>query len=280
MRFGTPLYDPYSSPGQWIDLVKKKNHGAAYSPISLEASDSEAIAYGKAAKAANIVISEQGVWSVNCLSYDAAERGKAIAACIRGLELAELLGARCCVALSGSRAEKWDGPHPDNFSEETFRQVVANTQVIIDAVQPKNTFFTMEPMPWTPPYDAKNQLRLLEAVDRPACGVHYDPVNLVYSPDRYYHNGRYIRDFVEALASVLRVVHAKDILLRDTLTLHLDEAMPGQGALDYDTLLSALNGLDPDLPLMAEHLGTAEEYERAEAWIRGKAKALGLSFIA
>jgi sugar phosphate isomerase/epimerase len=279
MRFGAPLLDSYSSPDQWVECLKKRGYGAANSPLSPNATDAEAIAYGKAAKAANIVIADQGAWGLNCLSYDKSQRDKAVAACIRGLELAELLGARCCVALSGSRDEKWDAPHKDNFSEATFDLVVENTRAIIDAVQPKNTFFTLEPMPWTLPYDSESQLKLLEAVDRKAYAVHYDPVNMVYSPDRYYDSGKYIRNFTESLGAFIRVCHAKDVQLLDAYVLQLHERIPGEGEMDYDTLLTSLAALDDDLPVMPEHLHTQEEYDKAEAFIRGRAEALGLAFV-
>jgi sugar phosphate isomerase/epimerase len=279
MRFGAPLLESYSSPDEWVELIKKKGYSAANSPVSPNATDVEALAYGKAAKAADIVIAEQGAWGLNCLSYDKSQRDKAVASCIRGLELAELLGARCCVALSGSRADKWDAPHKDNFSAASFDRVVENTRAIIDAVQPKNTFFTLEPMPWTLPYDSKSQLLLLEAVDRVAYAVHYDPVNLIYSPDRYFNSGSYIRDFIGTLGASIRVCHAKDVQLLDAYVLQLHERIPGEGELDYDALLTSLAALDEDLPVMPEHLHTQAEYDKAEAFIRGRAKALGLSFV-
>jgi len=280
MRFGAPLFESFTSPQEWAEIVVKRNYGAAYSPIGLGASDGEAIAYGKAAKDAGIVIAEQGAWGVNCLSTDVKERDKALAACIRGLELAELLGARCCVALSGSRAQKWDAPHKANFSRGALEDIASNVRKIIDAVDPKNTYYTLEPMPWTLPCDAKSELKLLEMIDRSAYAVHYDPVNMVYSPERYFDSGKFITDFVEELASFIRVVHLKDIMLLDAFVWQLHERVPGDGELDYDTLLTCISKLDPDLPVITEHLSCQEDYDKAEVFIRGRAKELGLEFVA
>ena len=49
---------------------------------------------------------------------------------------------------------------------------------------------------------------------------------------------------------------------------HLDEVPPGQGNLDYRVLLRELDRLDPDTPLMLEHLSTEEEYRQAATYIR------------
>ncbi|MDR2932770.1 MAG: sugar phosphate isomerase/epimerase [Oscillospiraceae bacterium] len=277
MRFGAPILDSYDSPSQWVEIVKRRGYSAANSPLKKGASDADALAYGKAAKDAGIVIAEQGSWHCNCLSRDSAEREAAIAQCIRNLELAELLEARCCVSLSGSRADKWDAPHKDNISDETFDMVVSNAQRIIDAVQPKNTYYAFEPMPWTFPFNAQSQLRLLEAVDRRAYAVHYDPVNLVYSPDRYFKSGQYITNFIEALGPYIRVCHIKDVILLDSYVWQLHERRPGEGELDYDALFTALNKLDPDLPVTTEHLATQDEYDKAEAFIRGRIKKLGIT---
>jgi sugar phosphate isomerase/epimerase len=190
---------------------------------------------------------------------------------IDALALAETVGARCCVNISGSRGAKWDGPDPRNFTRETFDLVVENTRRIIDAVKPRSTFYTLECMPWMVPDSAESYLDLIAAIDRPAFGVHFDPVNLISSPHLYFGNGAFIRDFVARLGPHIRSVHAKDILLRENLTVHLDEVRPGLGGLDYPAFLRALAALDPDLPVMLEHLPAEEDYLLAAAHIRSVA---------
>ncbi len=103
-------------------------------------------AFEKAAREANIIISEVGAWS-NPISKNEKERKEAIKKCKDSLALADLIGAGCCVNISGSRGEKWDGPHPENLSRETFDLIVQTTREIIDEVKPVRTFFTLETMP-------------------------------------------------------------------------------------------------------------------------------------
>ncbi|MBC7807915.1 MAG: TIM barrel protein, partial [Akkermansiaceae bacterium] len=100
------------------------------------------------------------------------------------MELAERIGARCCVNIAGSRGDRWDDPHPANLSEKTFDLVVETVRDIIDAVQPRHAFYCLETMPWIYLDSPDNYLRILQAVDRPQFGMHLHPVNMIGSPQR------------------------------------------------------------------------------------------------
>jgi sugar phosphate isomerase/epimerase len=144
-------------------------------------------------------------------------------------------------------------------------------------VKPSRTFYTLEPMPWAFPDSADSYLRLIRAVDRKAFAVHFDAVNLICSPQRYFNNAAVIRECFEKLAPYIRSCHAKDILLGEKLTVHLEEVRPGMGALNYHAFLEELNKLNPDTPLMVEHLQTPLEYVLAATHIRSTARKMGVS---
>jgi len=205
-------------------------------------------------------------------------RKAALEKCRRQLALADRIGARCCVNITGSRGEKWDGPSADNYTCETFDMIVETTRAIIDDVKPTRTYFTLETMPWAYPDSPDSYARLFEAIDRKRFAVHLDPVNLVCSPQRYYGNAALIRECFKKLGPHIKSCHAKDILLHPRLTTHLDEVRPGTGGLDYATFLKELSKLT-DVPLMLEHLPNAEEYTKAAEHIRGVARDVGLSFV-
>ena len=66
--------------------------------------------------------------------------------------------------------------------------------------------------------------------------------------------------------------NAKDIIIREDIgTPHLSELRPGLGKLDYNVFLKELSKLK-NVPLMIEHLQTAEEYCLAADYIRSVAK--------
>jgi sugar phosphate isomerase/epimerase len=271
MRLGSPLPQTWDSPEEWVQTLRAHGLRAAYWPEDADET------YAEAARAAEIVIAEIGAWQVNPISRDDAERARAIAYCQQRLELAERVGARCCVNVAGSRGEAWDAPHPDNLSADTFALIVDSVREIVDAVQPSRTVYTLEPMPFTLPDSAESYLELLRAIDRPAFGVHLDPVNLINSPAKFYANGPFLREVFAQLGPHIKSVHAKDIVLEPTLTVRLTEVRPGLGVLDYRTFLTEMERLDLDTPILVEHLGSAEEYAAAVAHIRDVAASMGLS---
>lgn len=275
LRLGGPTFEKYNNPDGWVSVLKKLGYSAAYCPIGAEADDDVVNAYARAAKEADIIISEVGAWS-NPISPDEKTRRAALEKCRRQLALADHIGARCCVNIAGSRSESWDGPSELNLTEETFEMIVETTRAIIDDVKPSRTYFTLETMPWAYPDSPDSYLRLLKAIDRKHFAVHLDPVNLVCSPQRYFRNGELIRECFEKLGPYIQSCHAKDILLQRKLTTHLDEVRPGLGGLDYATFLKELSKR-PDVPLMLEHLPNAEEYRLAAEHIRSVAREVRVS---
>jgi len=276
MRLGGPVFRKNDSPEAWAAAVRQAGYRAAYCPLQGGADDAIVAAYAKAAREADIVIAEVGAWS-NPLSVDAEKRAAAIEKCRKGLDLADRIGARCCVNIAGSRGAKWDGPDARDLTGETFEMIVAVVRDIIDAVKPTRSFYTLEPMPWMYPDSPDSYLRLIEAIDRPMFAVHLDPVNMICSPQRYFANAAFIVECFAKLGPWIKSCHAKDIILRDRLTTHLDEARPGLGGLDFGAYLRELNRLDADTPLMIEHLPNEEEYRLAAEHLRTVAARQGIS---
>jgi len=277
IRLGGPVFGKFDDPDTWTQAVRKLGYSAAYCPVGPDASDDLVGAYAEAAKQANIVIAEVGAWS-NPISPDEKTRNEAIAKCRSCLALADRIAANCCVNITGSRGTQWDGPAPENFTKETFDIIVETTRAIIDEVKPTRTYFTLETMPWAYPDSPDSYLELLKAIDRKRFAVHLDPVNLVCSPQRYFGSGRLIRECFEKLGPHIKSCHAKDIILRNELTTHLEEIRPGLGGLDYETFLTELSRL-PDMPLMLEHLAGPEDYLLAAEYIRSVAKKIVVRFL-
>ncbi len=276
VRLGSPLPQTWDSPAGWIAAVRAGGFRTAHWPLGDDATADEIAAYARAAAEADIVIAEIGVWN-NPLNRDDAARTAAVELCKRRLALADEVDARCCVNLAGTLADSWDGPHPDNLSPDTFALIVDTVREIIDAVGPRRTFYTLEPMPGSLPDSVDSYLALLEAIDRPRFAVHLDPVNLINSPAKFYDNAGLVRDCVARLGPHIRSCHAKDIVLGAELTVHLAEVRPGLGSLDYRVLLTEMDRLDPDTPLLVEHLPGEEEYRAAVAHVRTVADSLGLA---
>ena len=276
MRLGGPIFAKTDTPESWAEAVAAAGYRAAYCPVAPDADSNTIQAYATAAQKTDIVIAEVGAWS-NPLSPDAATAKAAHEKCKASLALADRIGARCCVNITGSRGKKWDGPDAADLTDGTFDVIVAMVRDIIDTVNPTRSFYTLETMPWMYPDSPDAYLRLIKAIDRKAFAVHLDPVNLVSSPQRYFATGCLIEECFAKLGAHIKSCHAKDILLREKLTVHLDEVRPGQGNLDYPAFLRGLNRLDASVPLMLEHLPNEDEYRAAAAHIRTVAVQEGIA---
>jgi len=275
MRLGGPIFDNITDPENWAEQLKHYRYKAAYCPIDSNASDSTINDYYKIAEKEDIIIAEVGAWS-NPISSIKEIRDSAVMLCKKKLELAEKIGAKCCVNIAGSRGEQWDGPHSDNLTEETFEMIVETVREIIDAVKPLRAFYSLETMPWIFPDTADSYMKLICAVDRKQFAVHLDPVNMINSPIAYYNNSSIIKECFTKLGPYIKSCHAKDIVLSGNLTVHLDEIRPGLGALNYKVFLYELSKIDKDVPIMLEHLPSEEEYTKAAAYIRNEAEKQGL----
>ena len=100
---------------------------------------------------------------------------------------------------------------------------------------------------------------------------------MITSVREYYGNAALIKDMFAKLGPHIRSCHAKDITLReDNYIPQMDEVRAGLGSLDYRIYLRELKKLG-DVPLMMEHLETAEEYKQAAGHIRKVGESLFIS---
>ncbi|RME94945.1 MAG: sugar phosphate isomerase/epimerase [Verrucomicrobia bacterium] len=280
IRFGGPVFDAPEDPGELARLHRRLGYNAAYAPrVGIDNTD-RIRAIREAFQREEVVIAEVGRW-VNLLDPDPTKRRRNLAYVTEGLALADELGALCCVDIAGSfNPEVWYGPHPGNVSREFFDAAVENARRIIDAVKPRRARFCYEMMGWSLPDSPDSYRAMLEAVDRPAFGVHLDPCNLVNSPRRFYGHRELIRECFEKLGPWIVSCHAKDLTWDVEMNVHFREVRPGTGAIDYRPFLRGLAALPQRPPLMMEHLRTAGEYAAAARHIRKVARELGLAIPA
>ena len=276
MRLGAPLQQSFDRPADWIAALEAAGYAAAMSPIGPEADTATRQSFADAAADADVVIAEVHAFGHNPIGGTKTDRDEAIAACAARLQLAEDLGAVCCVNVAGSMGETWAGPHPANIGEAAKERIIYSVREIIDRVDPDHAVYTLEAMPWTLPDSVESYRRLLDAIDREQAGVHFDPVNLVNCPRRYYQNDVLIEDFVGEFGTEIVSVHLKDVRLTDDLTVSLLEVPPGDGGLDYHTLLAALESIE-DVPVLLEHLPTQAAYEEAATYVREIGVDVGIS---
>lgn len=271
IHLGGPLFADYDDPLDWVKAHRRWGYSAAYCPLDADASDEQIRAFKKQAQKNGLIIAEVGAWS-NPINPDDGERQKAINYCVQQLTLADRIAARCCVNIAGTRSPDPDNrPHKDNLTAETFDLIVETTRHIINQVKPTRTFFCLETMPWIFPNSVDSYVQLLKKIDHPRFAVHFDPVNIINSPDRYFSNTSLLQEAFEKLGPYIKSCHAKDTIIKSELTTHISEIQPGLGNLDYPTYLRELSRLG-DVPLMLEHMETPGEYRAAGKYIRSVAR--------
>ena len=277
VRLGAPVPGKFSDPVEWVKAVKALRYSAAYCPVQPGTQGELIRSFRAEAKKGNILIAEAGVWN-NMLDPDEKARKEAIGKNIAALQLADEIGAGCCVNISGARGEIWDGPYPGNYAPETFDMIVETVRYIIDQVKPVSAFYTLEPMPYMLPDSPDSYFKLIKAVNRKQFAAHLDPVNMISSPQRFYNNGAFIRECFTKLGPYIKSIHAKDITILPELTVHLEERRPGLGSLDYSVLLQEASKLR-DIPLMLEHLEKQEDYLMAAEYVRETGAKAGITFM-
>lgn len=276
MRIGGGIERPYSNPDEWYKLVSELGYRAVLSPIDYRASKEERQAYLKCVKEHDLVIGEVGVWK-NVLSKDDNERKAAMEYSKNQLALAEELGANCCVNIAGSTGEIWDGCYRENYSKDTYALIVDTVREIIDAVNPKYTFYTLESMPWMVPDSPDEYLQLIKDVDRKAFGVHLDFVNMINCPKRYLFCDEFIEECFTKLGHHIKSIHGKDVIMDYAYTTVIRETMPGKGKINYQKVARLCESLGPDTTLFVEHLPDFETYKKAADYVREQAALAGVA---
>ena len=267
MRLGAPIMDGIESPEEWVALHQKYGYRAAYCWIHQINELDTKKDFIKAAEKHDIVFAEIGAWC-NPMSLNPDERKKAIKYCKEQLFIADESNTKCCVNIAGNLGEPWDGHSDKNFTKEAFDLVVETTRDIIDSVKPKRTYYTLEMMPWMYPYDEDSYLDLIKAIDREHFAVHLDIVNIITDPIKYYSTTALIKNCFAKLGRYIKSIHVKDIIMSQSMTVHLDEIIPGKGNFDHRCLIEEVRKLDENIPLMLEHLSTKEEYLEAGEYIK------------
>lgn len=278
VRLGGPIFLKSDDPDALAREHRQLGYTAAYCPNAKVEDTDRVRAIEKAFASAGVVIAEVGAW-VNMLEQGPEKRRKNLDYVQSRLALADAVGALNCVDIAGSyNPDKWDGPHPKNFSQECFDATVENCRKLIDAVKPRRTKLTIEMMGWVIPEGPDRYLRLIKAVDRPAFAAHMDICNVINSVDRFYNNAAFIRECFSKLARWIQSCHAKDLYWQPEPNLHFIEVIPGRGGIDYAAYLTEIAKLPHRPPLMLEHLRKAEEYQEGADHIRKVGAKAGITF--
>ena len=277
MRLGTSSPLKHTSPEGWAQNQIKLGCATVNFPLNALDPEEKIIAYKEAADKAGLTIAEVGIWR-NALAADPAEREANIDYSVRQLKLADFLHARCAVNVAGAFGPKWDGGYKENFTATAWKETVKMVQTIIDRADVKNTYFTLEPMPWMIPTGPNEYLKLIDMVARDRFAVHLDIINMINSADRYFGADEFIEECIDLLGPKIKSCHIKDVHLSESYTIRLEECGPGDGEFPLRHYVEKLDALDPDMPVILEHLNTDEEYLKYLGYLKEELHGLYKTF--
>ena len=267
MRLGTSSPLQHDTPEEWAENQVKLGCRCVNFPLNCNDPEDRIIAYRDAALKNDLLIAEVGIWR-NALAADSEERRKNMDYCIGQLRLADFLGARCAVNVAGAFGPRWDGHYKANFTDDAWKETVKMVREIIDQAEVKNTYFTLEPMPWMIPTGPSEYLKLIDMVDRDRFAVHMDVINMTNSAERYFNVEEFVDEVTEALGDRIRSCHIKDVHLKEEYTFQLEECAPGVGEFPLRHYVQKMSSLDPDMPVILEHLNTDEEYIKYMGYLK------------
>ena len=172
----------------------------------------------------------------------------------------------------------WDGGYPENFSTEAWSELVSYTKKLIDEVRPHRVKYSIEPMPWMYPTGPDEYLRLEKDINREEFGIHFDFVNMINSPQRYFHINEFMQECFDKIGDRILSCHLKDIRLKRELTFQLEETNCGNGILDIEQLIQHLQNYNHDMPVIIEHLDTDEEYLKSLTYVKKRLQNANVVF--
>jgi len=267
MRIGLSAALEHSFPDEWAKRNVEVGCKSVNFPINFRQGDKMVKAYAKAARDNDLLIAEVGIWK-NPISPDADVRKDALEYAIGQLALADDIGANCAVNVVGSTGARWDGAYKENFSKQTWKEVVKSIREIINAVNPKNTYYTIEPMPWMYPTGPDEYLRLIEDVALDRFAVHMDVFNWMTTAQRYFFNEEFMEECFDKLGKYIKSCHIKDVILEQPFTIMFKEVECGAGTINLEKYVELAQLYDKDMPMIIEHLSSEDAYLQSIEYVK------------
>ncbi len=278
MRIGLSSPLRHESAQEWAETMRALGCRSVVFPVDHTSPDHVIADYMDAARKNDLLIAEVGIWR-NVFAVSAAEREEARKRAVGQLRLADEIGARCCVNVTGTwGGPVWDGGYAVNYSPECWQAVVEYTRQLLDEVKPARTEYSVEPMPWMIPTSPDECLKLLHDVDREGFGIHLDVVNMINCPARYFNSDDFLQECFDKLGPLVTSCHLKDIILNQELTFQLVETSCGNGTLNIEKYMTLIDEYDKDMPVIIEHLTTDEEYRSSLKYVQERLDRAGISY--
>lgn len=268
---------PAASDQERIALAKQHGFGGTHSSISIEASDEQIAAVRKLYESAGLEIVQVGCY-INPAAADEKVRQEHIERLKRVIAFADKLGARGVITNGGhadpSCPNETYSVYPKNWEAKVLDKIAESYAEAVKATEGKRVKLCLEPWIITPFNSPESLQIVLDKVNHPGLWVELDLVNLM-TYERVFRNAEVINECFDRFGDRICMLHAKDTRLKATpYTYHMSEAVPGEGILDYRTLLIRMRELPEGTPLIIEHISDLPTILKARDYILSVAKSI------
>ena len=211
-------------------------------------------------------------------SADAEGHQSALQHYRRQLHHAGIIGAHCVgfsIVCDRETSQMW--------SQETWHRCIAGVKELAAAAEQFQMDIAAHPHIMSPLCSVERYKELLEAVGSERLKILIDPVNLTW-PQMFYRTTELVNEIFDELGDHITALHAKDVTISAVKrngeqflsVVHLDEAVPGTGVMDYATILRRLDALPHDVTVHVEHF-SEENTIVGQQYIRYVAREIGVT---
>lgn len=135
-------------------------------------------------------------------------------------------------------------------------------------MKPQHTNYALEPMQWMLPDSPQQYAQVIKDVNREHFKVHMDIWNFITNPYWYTHQEELMKEAFALLGDQIVSCHIKDVKLEVGTTVAIREAEIGTGEGNHRCYLEQISRLDPDMPVLIEHLDRFEQYNAALRYLK------------
>lgn len=218
-----------------------------------------------------------GFWQ--CLvTPDETRRAESVRVLQGAIRLAGWLGSRGIDTGPGSMNPRgpWF-PHPDNWTPTARAQLIKSLKECAPVAQDCGVFLSMEGHQLVTLESAEVTAEILDAVDSPWVTSDYDSANWLTLKEAFDPTPAINRHF-DALGKRIVSCHAKDVWLEDKLSIHIQDGCPGKGNLDFRTVITRMEALSPEYPILPEG-NVTEDLPEVVALFRRLANELNIKIL-
>jgi len=218
-----------------------------------------------------------GFWQ--CLvTSDETRRAESVRVLQGAIRLAGWLGSRGIDTGPGSMNPRgpWF-PHPDNWTPAARAQLIKSLKECAPVAEDCGVFLSMEGHQLVTLESAEVTAEVLDAVDSPWVTSDYDSANWLTLKEAFDPTPAINRHF-DVLGRHIVSCHAKDVWLEDKLSIHIQDGCPGKGNLDFRTVITRMEALSPEYPILPEG-NVTEDLPEVVALFRRLADDVGIKIL-